>query len=85
MLCVRLCFVLLLCAWSFVLLLSGLALIEMLRVSIMSRRRKVVVGVVGTLVTLNGVYGGWTWLENTRLVNQITRERELEHQRTILT
>ena len=40
----------------------------------MSRRRKVAVGVVGTLVTLNGVYGAWAWLENTRLVNQITRE-----------
>ena len=43
----------------------------------MSRRRKVAVGLVGTLVTLNGVYGGWTWLENTRLVNQITRETAL--------
>lgn len=40
----------------------------------MSRRAKVAVGVLGTLAALNGVHAGWTWLDNTRLVNQVTRE-----------
>ncbi|CAM9635858.1 unnamed protein product [Pylaiella littoralis] len=39
----------------------------------MSPRRRVAVGVLGSLAALNGVHAGWAWLDNTRLFNQITR------------
>lgn len=42
--------------------------------SLSRRPAHVALGIVGTLAALNGVKAGWTWLENTKLVNHITRE-----------